>query len=277
MIEANAVGRALGQAGHGENRDAMVLVVVCQEGDHVVRVGDIGLEHRPVPVDHRLELVGAQDRVREPGRRDTTVFCSIGFMPGVHIGELLVFPDKIDFQTGAVKRDGEIAARSQEVKMNQAERREFVRAHRTAIFGYNRKHDGPSMSIVYYVSEGDDLLVSTMAGRGKAKAVRRNPRVSLCVLDEKWPPTYLQVYCDASIETDLDAAADLMMRIAGVMAGQAMPESVRPTIRQGAITEKRVVLRLRPYQTFETPPRHVYSAKDVEGLTHGLGQPLPWK
>jgi PPOX class probable F420-dependent enzyme len=161
--------------------------------------------------------------------------------------------------------------------MNQQERRDFVRTHHTAVFGYNRKHDGPSMSIVYYVMDGDDILVSTMAGRGKAKAVSRNPKVSLCVLDEKWPPAYLQVYCDASIETDIEAATDLMMRIAGVMAGEPMPESVRPTVRQGAIAEKRVVLRLRPYETFETPPRHVYSPKDVAGLTHWLGRRMPWK
>ena len=102
--------------------------------------------------------------------------------------------------------------------MTRDERREFVRTHRTAIFGYGRKHDGPSMTVVYYVMDGDDILVSTMAGRGKAKAVRRSPKVSLCVLDEQWPPTYLVVYCDARVETDFEPAVDLMMRIAGVMA-----------------------------------------------------------
>jgi hypothetical protein len=78
---------------------------------------------------------------------------------------------------------------------------------------------------------------------------------------KKWPPTYLQVYCDATIETDLEAATDLMMRIAVLMAGQPMPDSVRPNIRQGAVDEQRLVVRLRPYQTFETPPRHVYTPK----------------
>ena len=161
--------------------------------------------------------------------------------------------------------------------MNIEQRREFVEAHRTAIFGYNRKNDGPSMSIVYYVMDGDDILVSTMADRGKAKAITRSPKVSLCVLDEKWPPTYLQVYCDASIDAELGAATDLMMRIAGVMAGQAMPESARPMVEEGAIKEKRVVLRLHPYETFETPPRHVNSPADIKGLTHWLGERLPWK
>ena len=57
------------------------------------------------------------------------------------------------------------------------------------------------MSVVYYVMDGDDhILVSTMRDRGKAKAIARNPKVSLCVLDEQWPLTYLLVY--ATVEVD---------------------------------------------------------------------------
>jgi PPOX class probable F420-dependent enzyme len=141
--------------------------------------------------------------------------------------------------------------------MDASERREFVKAHRTAVFGYQRKADGPAMSIVYYVMDGDDILVSTMAARGKALAVRRNPKVSLCVLDEKWPPSYMVVYCDAKVEREEEAVVDLMMRIAGVMAGQSLPEAVRPMVAEGAKREDRVLLRLSPYATFYTPPRHV--------------------
>ena len=46
--------------------------------------------------------------------------------------------------------------------MNGAERRDFVRSHRTAVFGYPRKEHGPSLSCVYYVMDGDDILVSSM-------------------------------------------------------------------------------------------------------------------
>src|SRR5208283_4817858 len=106
---------------------------------------------------------------------------------------------------------------SRRLNMESEQRKQFVRLHRTCIFGYNRRNDGPSMSVTYYMMEDPDtILVSTMAARGKAKAVARNPKVSLCVLDEKWPPTYLQVYCDTSVETDIEAATDLMMKIAGV-------------------------------------------------------------
>jgi hypothetical protein len=156
------------------------------------------------------------------------------------------------------------------------ERRQFVRDHRTAIFGYNRRVDGPAMSIVYYLMDGDDILISTMAARGKAKAVARNGKVSLCVLDEKWPPTYLQVYCDATVETDQEAVVNVMMGIAGVMADKPIPESARPAIAEGARREDRVALRLTPYATFETPPRHVSTPADIEGLTHWTSAAIPW-
>jgi nitroimidazol reductase NimA-like FMN-containing flavoprotein (pyridoxamine 5'-phosphate oxidase superfamily) len=161
--------------------------------------------------------------------------------------------------------------------MNRDERRGFVERNRTAIFGYNRRQDGPAMTVVYYVVDGNDILVSTMAARAKAKAVERNQKVALCVLDEQWPPTYLQVYCDAKVETDHDTTVDLAMRIAGLMAGTPMPEEVRPIVAEGVSKENRVVLRLTPYATFETPPRHVYSADDInEKLTHEVGTSLPW-
>ena len=161
--------------------------------------------------------------------------------------------------------------------MNPAERRQFVREHRTAVFAYGRRRDGPAQSVVYYVMDGDEILVSTMGARAKAKAVERLGKVSLCVLDEQWPPTYLVVYCDAKVETEPRAVVDLMLRIAGVMAGKPMPESVRPLVEEGARREGRVVLRLKPYATFHSPPKHVHRESDIgEKLLHGHGEGLPW-
>ncbi len=162
--------------------------------------------------------------------------------------------------------------------MTPEERRAFVREHRTAIFGYNRIADGPAMSIVYYVVDTNDtILVSTMSERAKARAIVRDPKVSLCVLDEQWPPTYLQVYCHAEIDTDEERTVDLMMAIAGVMAGNPLDESIRPLVAQGAKDEQRVVLRLTPYATFETPPRHVHNESDINSsLTHWTSTSMPW-
>ena len=161
--------------------------------------------------------------------------------------------------------------------MNREERRAFVREHRTAVFATNRKQHVPAQSIVYYVCDGDDLLVSTMGARAKSKAVERLGQASLCILDEKWPPTYLVAYCSAKIEREPERVVDLMLRIAGVMAGKPMPDAVRPLVEAGAQREGRVVVRLTPYATFHSPPKHVHDASDVSPkLSHGLGDSLPW-
>src|SRR5579875_2197802 len=165
--------------------------------------------------------------------------------------------------------------------MNKEERIAFVRAHRVGVFGTNRKNSGPAMTIVYYIMDGNDLLISTMEGRGKARSVKRDPKVSFCVLDEKWPPSYLLLYChasiDATIDTDLEKVVDMSMAISSLMAGQPMPESVRDATRERVIRERRVRLRLRPYQSFESPPRHVHAPADALKLTHDYGAILPWE
>jgi PPOX class probable F420-dependent enzyme len=160
--------------------------------------------------------------------------------------------------------------------MDPDKRRQFVREHRTCIFGYGRRNDGPAMTVVYYVMDGDDILISTMEARGKAKAVARDPHVSLCVLDENWPPTYLQVYGTAVIERDEEQSNDIFRRVIELMAGQPLPEERRQQTDHLAREEERVVIRVRPYATFATPPRHVDQMEDIDTLTHWTSSSLPW-
>jgi hypothetical protein len=158
-----------------------------------------------------------------------------------------------------------------------SERREFVRTHRTCIFGYGRRSDGPAMSVVYYIpTDGDELLISTMAERGKARAVARNGKVSICVLDERWPFAYLQVYADAVIDRDPDLIVDVMLAVGGRMSGEALPEEARPVVAAMAADEGRVVLRCRPYATFAQPPRHLHRNDQEEKVTHWVSGTVPW-
>ena len=143
--------------------------------------------------------------------------------------------------------------------MLPSERREFVRTHRTCVFGYSRRNDGPALSVVYYVpTDDDELLVSTMAGRSKALAVSRDPKVSLCVLDERWPFTYLQVYADATVDTDRELVVDVMMAVGERMTGQTLGPDARPFVEAMAEQEQPrraalpAVLDVRP--TISHPP-----------------------
>jgi PPOX class probable F420-dependent enzyme len=161
--------------------------------------------------------------------------------------------------------------------MLPSERRAFVLTHRTCVFGYPRLHDGPALSVVYYVpTNGDELLVSTMAGRGKARAVARNPKVSLCVLDERWPFTYLQVYADATVDRDPDLVVELMMAVGGRMSGEPLGPEARPFVETMAVEEDRVVVRCRPYATFAQPPRHLYRNDQADPITHWISGTVQW-
>lgn len=161
--------------------------------------------------------------------------------------------------------------------MLPSERREFVRTHRTCVFGYRRRNDGPGMSIVYYIpTDTDELLVSTMAGRGKARIVERDGKVSLCVLDERWPFAYLQVYADATLDRDRDLAVDVMMAVGGRMSGQPLGDEARPHIQEMCKRENRVVIRCRPYSSFATPPRHLHRNDQAKELSHWVSGVMPW-
>ena len=162
--------------------------------------------------------------------------------------------------------------------MLPSERREFVRTHRTCIYGYARKADGPSMSVVYYIpTDTDELLISTMQARGKARAIRRDPKVSLCVLDERWPFAFLQVYCDARLDDDPRLVVDVMMAVGGRMSGTPLGEEARPVVEGMAKKEDRVVVRCRPYATFATPPRHLHRNDQEEKISHWLSASVPWR
>jgi hypothetical protein len=123
--------------------------------------------------------------------------------------------------------------------VDAAERRDFVRNHWTAIFGYSRKNDGPSTTVVYYVTDGEDILVSTTATRSKARAVARNSRASLSVLDESWPFACLTVYCnatvDATVDSDLDAVASLYKRIFGTMLDRQFDDGAATMTSRGQV------------------------------------------
>jgi PPOX class probable F420-dependent enzyme len=133
------------------------------------------------------------------------------------------------------------------------EQRDFLAKHRLCVVGLPSKRGGPLLTPVYYVMDGDDILISTTSSRVKAKLVRRNPAVSICVLHEEMPFPYVTVRGRGAIEEQ--GAPELMARIAEVMSGNPLPEAARPAIEQRARDEGRVVLRVTPESAVSTAAR----------------------
>ena len=166
--------------------------------------------------------------------------------------------------------------------MLPSERREFVRTHRTCVFGTPRRSDGPAMSVVYYVpTDTDELLVSTMSDRGKARSVARDAKVSLCVLDETWPFRYLQVYCDGTVDDDPELVIDVMMAVGGRMSGEPLGDDARPFVAAMAAeeqTRRSPLPALRDVRDPAAPPaqQRPGGAPHALGVRHGaMERPRP--
>jgi PPOX class probable F420-dependent enzyme len=95
----------------------------------------------------------------------------------------------------------------------------------------------PQTSVVWVGRDGDDLLISTAAGRRKEKNLRRDPRVSLSVFDRADPERYIEVRGVATIAEDVGRAlaVSLAEKYAGPGAGaeflELPPEIVRVVVR----------------------------------------------
>ena len=133
------------------------------------------------------------------------------------------------------------------------QQRAFLQSHRLCVIGVDRRTGPPSLTPVYYVMDGDDLLISTTSTRAKTKLIRRNPEVSLCVLHEEFPFPYLTVFGRGRIEED--GAADLMARVGAAMGAPPLTPETRAALEQRAAQEGRIVLRVTPERVISTPPR----------------------
>ena len=128
--------------------------------------------------------------------------------------------------------------------MTPEERTQFLESHRLAILGVERKDAPPHLSPVYYVVEGDDLLVSVTKTRAKTALIRKSGRLSRCVLGEQFPFPYLRI--DGRGPSEDERAGEVMIRMGEKMTGAPIADSARPGIEDRATREQRVVLRVTP-------------------------------
>jgi len=63
----------------------------------------------------------------------------------------------------------------------------FLDGHKLGVLATVNEDGNPRQSVVYFARDGEQLLVSTVAGRGKARDVERTGWASLCVRGEEPP------------------------------------------------------------------------------------------
>ena len=132
--------------------------------------------------------------------------------------------------------------------------RDFVNRNRLCVLSWNRSDgatDGPPLTPVFYVTDGDDVVISVTEDRAKTRALRRDPAISVCVLGEEMPYPYVTLFGTARIEQE--QAFEVMARVVESM-GRPLDDERRAALKERAERERRVVLRVTPQRSVSNIP-----------------------
>jgi PPOX class probable F420-dependent enzyme len=100
----------------------------------------------------------------------------------------------------------------------------------------------PHVTPVWFVLDGDDLICTTWHTSAKARSLRRDPRVSVCVDDERPPFAFAMLEGIASLSDDLAELRTWATRIGGRYMGADRAEEFGA--RNGV--EGELLVRIRP-------------------------------
>jgi PPOX class probable F420-dependent enzyme len=126
--------------------------------------------------------------------------------------------------------------------MSRAEWERFLAQRRIAVLATLGSDGEPVLTPIWYLYRDGLLYMRTGRESIKARNVSRNPRVTVCVQDERPPYRSVTVYGRASIEEaeeELDAV--IARRYLGAVAGAAYLRTGREAMEQSA--EVTVVMR----------------------------------
>jgi PPOX class probable F420-dependent enzyme len=125
-----------------------------------------------------------------------------------------------------------------------AEAAAFLGSHQWAVLSTGRGDGSPQSSLIGYLWDGEDVLVTFRRGSAKYRNVRRQPRVVMVVPDGR---TAVTVYGDGELVEDDPARVDAY---AAIVAGFGAPEAPRDEMVRRLDDEDRTVLRIQPTTVF---------------------------
>ena len=136
--------------------------------------------------------------------------------------------------------------------MSEEERRAFLRSPvRPAVLSTGRADGRPHAAPVWYDLDGDVVVFTTGRSTIKGRNLRRDPRVALCVQDERPPFAFVLVEGIAAVSEDPGDLLHWATRIGGRYMGADHADQYG---RRNAVPGELLV---------RVMPLHVASAKDV--------------
>jgi|OM-RGC.v1.024177964 PPOX class probable F420-dependent enzyme len=118
----------------------------------------------------------------------------------------------------------------------------FIQTHRWAVLTHLKRGGAPASSMVAYAVEGNSIVVSTPGKTFKRRAMERDPRVNLCVINNREPFNFVSIEGTVTIETERleDSTRRVFENIEAV--GYAVPENLGQWLK----ASDRVILRIAP-------------------------------
>ncbi len=103
--------------------------------------------------------------------------------------------------------------------METARVREYLETHHRGVLATRRKDGSPQLSPVSCALNAEgDVVISTREGAMKTRNTRREPHVSLCVMDDRFFGEWVQLDGTAdvvSLPEAMDGLVDYYRRVAG--------------------------------------------------------------
>lgn len=123
--------------------------------------------------------------------------------------------------------------------------RAFLQERRFAVLGTINQDGSPQLTTMWYLLEGDTIVMNTKAGRTKEHNMRREPRISVCVADGY---DYVTISGRVEMIDDPQIAQHDIFRLAIRYDGI---ESAKQQMEEQFSKETRVSLRLKPERIIE--------------------------
>lgn len=106
-------------------------------------------------------------------------------------------------------------------RMERDEWRAFLsEGTRTAKAAVVRRDGSPHVAPIWFVLDGEDVVFTTFHTSLKARCLRRDPRISLCVDVDRPPYSYVEVRGRATLDADRDELRRMATRIGARYMGE---------------------------------------------------------
>ncbi len=168
---------------------------------------------------------------------------------------------------------------SRGVAMTDRSLQRFLAERRSASLAYARRDGSPFVVPVWFQWRDGEMRIGTGAADPKVAAIRRNPRVTVLVHDDRPPYRVVMMDGEASIEVLEPGGTDptdgieveYLGRIGGEIYKQQMAES-------GAFDDGRAIIRIRPddIRTNDGSASLPWSARAFAAVRYRLPIPKRW-